>query len=558
MNRFLVAFALLVFSLLFLFSPVVSADGMLIPRDLTANIRETHQLLVADVGRDSASEKLFISIESDKNDSIIVAIPFQKKPTTFNVERKNLTDFKFENHLNEVAELAKQNDRFRTFGESAVGRTIYSYAFLTLAPAAPLGIFVLLMGGLRGGVFGSASLGSGLTPDEVRAFEGGSVEIYGVTNDNLDSIIARYGLDASLRDKYKSYGHLYLYVLTLKPVYRKKSLYGVLRDFCPDPKQALQLLGKETVSSEEWSATGCRIRFRGQYSTLEQARADCKWSGKSDLYECLQSYGPDFLSLDIVKAIFSSDVTGVQVSFDSELDDGKFWFPLGTSAFWSEPIGVTGLYLFVPQDLELNGGGLKKVGAYGGKSVFLKEFFFDNPNYDFNTIVQSKGVSAFSDAFKSLLAAILDFLHVFTYTIAFLASLLAGAAMVWFKSEKKVGWIAAFKESFKAWGLYFFGSLAAILLAAAVVFLALLFSNGLGLSGGIGLIYGALVALVAFAVWGGSLFLIQTKGVQLFFAGKRSFSEYVMFLATSWIIGLAATIAFLVFFFLLIALYYAF
>jgi hypothetical protein len=241
------------------------------------------------------------------------------------------------------------------------------------------------------------------------------------------------------------------------------------------------------------------------------------------------------------------------------LRNGEYWFPLGTSAIWPKTGGVTGLYLFVPSNLELSGTGLKRVGSLDGEKVFVREYFMESPSYDLNARVQTASLSIVTDSLRWLVALLIEFCSIFAYVVAFFASVAGGT--VFFKRKNaqnaRNSWRNAFFDSLRLWVVYVGGALLAVASAAAVVFVPAWVMSQIPNSYLYSALFTLLFVLIALGVWAIVLVLSWREGFKRFLAGRYSFSECFLSLAASWLVGLAFTVVFLVALSLLTNLYYA-
>lgn len=546
---------ILVIILVFLLvAPLVSADGMPLPRSLEGTVRETHQLVAASLSQESADVHLFISIESNKEDAVIVAIPFRKKPISFTAERTNLSEFKEFTHLNEVEKQVAEDERHSSQASDVGNRIALSYAALAFAPLAPLGLFAVFLGfGFLEsiGTFGAGAGGKFIPADERRFYEWGWLEVYGVTQQNIDDIITAYNLDPALKTRYKEYGKMWLYVLSIKPVYKPKGLYDVLQEECREPKKALELLArKQKITQSDWSRTGCRIPLTG---SRYYASSKCVAQNKS-VFECPEAYSVEAFKESL------KDASGMDVHFVSEYEDGEFWYPLGTGQFWNEPISYTAVYAFIPKELELASSGLKKKTSYGSRDVYVKEFFAENPDYDLRMRVQPKLFSYATELLKGSASFLLDAFALLAYAISFIASVLVGGFLLKKEKAKRGGKQEnVFKKSFFLWCLYFFGSVAVVVAAAIAAVGTVMAFTAAGAAAGetarniftlVGILAAALVFL---AIWIGGWFLIQKTGLRKL---STSWPEYAGFLLKSLAVSLVFAISFWVCFQLLTAFYY--
>ncbi|MFH1471004.1 MAG: hypothetical protein ABIF01_04600, partial [Candidatus Micrarchaeota archaeon] len=77
------------------------SDGFHMP-SATGNIRETHQLVAAEIDREYADVRMYLALESDSNETVTLVVPLKYKPELFNVQEIELGAYKRKTNLPEV------------------------------------------------------------------------------------------------------------------------------------------------------------------------------------------------------------------------------------------------------------------------------------------------------------------------------------------------------------------------------------------------------------------------------------------------------------------------
>jgi hypothetical protein len=90
---------------------------------------------------------------------------------------------------------------------------------------------------------------------------------------------------------------------------------------------------------------------------------------------------------DLVDAVYgSTDFAGEVMTIDLPLDDGKVFFPLGTSAGWSNEVGNIDILFKVPGDKDLEIADTKDA-FYDGSHWYLFQMELANPGFDLESTI---------------------------------------------------------------------------------------------------------------------------------------------------------------------------
>lgn len=466
------------------------ADGAYIPSPVSGNVFETHQLLVANLTENSVDARVFISIEGNANADLVYFFPFKDKPAFFDFGETQASDFRKNYGLAQADDALKQKQKYRALADGVDGTLLWSAGLTAFAPLAPLALLTLV-GGIGGiGAVGSQSFGAGSKGlEETRVFSRGTLEVYNVSEANIDYIITKYGADASLKERFKEYGQMHLYVFTIRPY--ESGLSSVF-DLCYDSKAALKLLAQDKITSSEWNrACGPAIPFEG-YGMLGNYYAPGNYDSDSRVPEGVVP------TLNQLKSLVEG-AKGLELHYVQDLPDGKFWYPLGTGQFWDNPIGLTALYVFTPQSHSLSSSLDFERVSYAGKTAYVRKITAENPDYDVVMSASESGLAGAGDAMRAGLGGLLEFLAALAFLVP-LAGALAGGARVLQKEKAAKPWMKS-ALLLAVWLFTWAAGLAAAVFVGGLFSLAIVVvgmnSQGIALALGIVAVLAALGAFLA-------------------------------------------------------------
>jgi len=405
---------------LLLLLPLAAADGMYVPRPFSGSIFETHQLLAANLSESRADVSLFISMESNSTGEITYLFPFKEKPLSFSVEETNVSAFKKSTGMAETEAALKNELSYGTRAENVKNMVLLSSAALVFSPV--MSVPFLFLGtfnmGARSGSQGALSFGaSGGKSDsgllETSYFSRGKLEVYNVSDTNIDYILSHYGADPSLKTKFKEYGKMRLFVLTVRPY--ESGLQSSLAD-CNDPEAALKLVVQDEINYNEWRYACPRISTSAHYPGYLPP-APCNTNSRSSI--CLPT-------VQELKGM-AEGAPGFVLHYSLNLPDGEFWYPLGTGQFWENPIGITELQFSVPQASSLSGPkGFERV-SHNGRAFYLRRIIGENPDYDMSVSIRGDYAAFLADSVKRMCAFLMEVLTALPLLVPFLGAFIGGA-----------------------------------------------------------------------------------------------------------------------------------
>ncbi len=468
MRKVLFAFFLLSVLIGFAF-----ADGFYMP-SAKGNIRETHQLVAAEIDKEYADVRMYIALESDSNETVTFIVPLKYKPELFNVQEIELGTYKNKTNLPDVEKQILDKNKYNEIYSDILASTAGTYAGAVFAPILPFGASILYLGVFNLGASASFGVGGDQGLVERYGFSKGTVEIYELRNDTMDQLVEKYNLDPSVKTRFKEYGHMYLHVITVRPFYRKYDVYDLLNKSCKDPKGAFEYIaGSKKISYNDMYKYGCNLDYYGYISDYDMQNYNARL-GRDKKTELSSDEMIDFMksgrgiSVEVLRKI-TQESKGIEIHYKTKIDNGTFWYPLGTGQFWDKPIGLTGIYLFLQDGLKIEKGEFD-VYKYGNWDVYTREIYAENPDYDIQFEVREKGFyDQLGGNTKDSIASLFVFLSSpVKFVIPVLLILAGGCALV--MRDDKVGWGKALKKTLKAWGIYLLSSVTVFLAYVAVIF----------------------------------------------------------------------------------------
>ena len=209
-------------------------------------------------------------------------------------------------------------------------------------------------------------------------FDGFSIDVFGVDAEGiLEHYLANKGLALPEGGAFDSYMGQYVAVVEAesKPPIDPED-FDLLRQWAPNMTQNLtdHLRENPKLSSD---------RIRDLKWTLEsQIYQEVGWSDKHKIERSLER-----IMWDLVDAVYgSTDFAGEVMTIDLPLDDGKIFFPLGTSAGWPNEVGEIDILFRVPEDRDLDIDDTRDA-FYAGSHWYLFQMELANPGFDLESAI---------------------------------------------------------------------------------------------------------------------------------------------------------------------------
>ena len=239
-------------------------------------------------------------------------------------------------------------------------------------------------------------------------FDGFSIDVFGVDAGGiLSSYLTTKGLALPESGAFDSYMGQYVAVVEAesKPPIDPED-FDLLRQWAPNMTQNLtdHLRENPRLSSD---------RIRDLKYTLERQILD--EIGYRDPHNV--EWTLELIMWDLVDAVYgSTDFAGEVMTIDLPLDDGKVFFPLGTSAGWPNEVGDIDVLFKVPEDKDLDIADTKDA-YYDGSHWYLFQMELANPGFD----LESKVMEGNED--RKVEAARADWTYENSETIGYLIAL---------------------------------------------------------------------------------------------------------------------------------------
>lgn len=209
-------------------------------------------------------------------------------------------------------------------------------------------------------------------------FDGFSIDVFGVDAGGiLENYLADKGLAIPQSGAFDSYMGQYVAVVEAEsqpPIDPED--FEFLRTWAPNMTQNItdQLQEDPKLSSGE-------IRDL-KHSLEHQIRDEIEYRDPHNVQWTLE-----LVMYDLVDAVYgSTDFSGEVMTIDLPLDDGKIFFPLGTSAGWPNEVGDIDILFKVPEDKDLKIADTKDA-FYDGSHWYLFQMELANPGFDLESTV---------------------------------------------------------------------------------------------------------------------------------------------------------------------------
>ncbi len=358
--------------------------------DLFTSTFESRQLARVDlVAKDQQRISLFLSVYSlDPGKNLTIMVPLRTLPINVEGDPMKESEFRKEFLLDRVEREVIEQDMVEAmtrYGED--GSSAMAYAFGSMLLTLP-GEFMRQRYKLDsdGGGRYTDSLGEGsdksviVEPDVVQhyEFDGFSIDVFGVDAGGvLENYLADKGLVLPEGDAFDDYMGQYVAVVEARskpPI--EADRFEMLLTYAPNTTE--RLVGK--------------LRSNPKLGPYE--REDLKYDLSDDLYHEYDQRGayPSNSDLrealwDLVDAVWgNTDFEGEVLKVDLPLDDGKVFFPLGTSAGWPTTVGDIDVLFRVPEDRDLSIDGTEDA-YFGGYHWYLFQMELANPGFDLESPV---------------------------------------------------------------------------------------------------------------------------------------------------------------------------
>lgn len=373
--------------------PAVTGDGMPAYQivdindpdhpELFKSTFESRQLARIDLVNSSHERiSLFLSVYSmDPGKNLTIMVPLRTLPVDVTGEPMKETEFRSEYLLDRAEREVLEQDpdeawgKFRDKTSSALQMCFGSMVW-TLPAEYSRQSFHLAQGNGEG----KDSLGAGSDavieePEPVQhyEFDGFSIDVYGVDAGGiLGDYLATKGLIIPEGGGLERYEGQYVAVIEAesKPPIDDQD-YETFRTACPNTTAYLIDRLRESPVMTEYE------RRELKRDLIDELNNEVDYDQDRELRrECSR------ILEDLVDALFgSTDFEGEVLSVDLPLDNGKVFFPLGTSAGWPNQVGDIDVLFRVPEDKDLKVASSKDA-FFEGYHWYLFQMELANPDFD--------------------------------------------------------------------------------------------------------------------------------------------------------------------------------
>jgi len=373
-------------------SGLASGDGMPVTTiTVHRSLRENRQIAMVDVGNDgNETISLFISVASlEPGNDVTILVPLRTSPNTVGVARTNDSEFESSHHMGMLFGMDRKAD-------SAADGALKSYeeaagSLATLA-VIPMGMYFMVSGYMAGG--GGSPYQTIYVDDCLSA----SLFSFGNTS-SVNETFAQLGVEVpadtqKIIDDYGSYNAAVINVKTRPPIDEtnyssfQRAYPDVLRSFkefvASHPMIDISVMGYGNIDADYFQE-----EHYGYYNLIfndEELQVLLSRFSYSD-----SDYWQMFQQI-ILSTYGLAPSEGFALEVNLPLDDGKAFFPLGTSPSWSGQGSVK--VAFKTGD----GKGLDFTGADGtlvwkGSRYYLFDYGSESPSYDLDAKVVNAGMN---------------------------------------------------------------------------------------------------------------------------------------------------------------------
>ncbi len=337
-------------------SHMAAADGMPIPPDYRRweSLIETHQLVYFEIDptTDRTKVDMFISIKdiSDSNAEIKWVMPFKEKPLGFDLYEENYSKFN-ETFLVDIEDNFKMVSDARQAPYTFRSTLNKFYEYLLFGPFERRGWYGATRALSQSIGAAESTKGEGWIWEETYYTGHSMVAVYhAFSEQGLKDLLKHLSLPENLLKGYEKYSDMYLYVARIQPqgiVEEKTTSY--LEENCPNTyKRMVQSLKQQTYPIyRKIEIEPYRPYYDEDYWTRECVR-ECEDCSTAKVAVAIQ---------ELISALKEAkeegyDELGLHLSYILPLDDGQFWYPLGTGETWKE-VADTRIYGVVPFDYDI-------------------------------------------------------------------------------------------------------------------------------------------------------------------------------------------------------------
>ncbi len=330
---------------------------------------------------------LFLSVYSmDPGKNLSIMVPLRTLPDDVTGKPMNESEFREDYKLDRIEVEVVQQDPEEAEAKlweetSSALQTVFGSMLFTLPGEYSRQHYRLTSDGEKGESLGMDSGGATVkepVPVQHYEFDGFSIDVFGVDSGGiLENYLANKGLALPEGGAFDSYMGQYVAVVEAesKPPIDPED-FDLLRQWAPNMTQNLtdQLRESPKLSADKiWDL---------KHTLFRQIDNEVSWSDRHNVEWSLEG-----IMWDLVDAVYgSTDFAGEVMTIDLPLDDGKIFFPLGTSAGWHNEVGNIDILFKVPEDKDLEIANAKDA-FYDGSHWYLFQMELANPGFDLESTI---------------------------------------------------------------------------------------------------------------------------------------------------------------------------
>lgn len=426
----------LIFTFLFASIPFAAGDGMPAirfgewedpPEVVFSSIFESRQLATVELINDSHERiSLFLSVYSlNPKENLTIIVPLRTLPVNISGEPIKETDFRERYKINRAEkEVVRQNpdkaygrlgQQANEYFEFSFGSLVWTlpgeYTHENIRRARSYGTYDVMS---EGGY--TVSKTSEPQPIQHYEFDGFSIDIFGIDSGYvLSEYLEEKNLVLPDSESLEKYSNQYIAVIESKakaPI--SEADFNILQSNAPNSIETLieELKNKPDRKKYEISRLKADLHDEIYY----EIDSNLTYFERNELYEYMD---------DLVDVVFGeTDFEGEVIKIILPLDDGKIFFPLGTSAGWTNNVGDIDILFKVPEDISLSLPHSKSA-FFDGAHWYLIQMENSNPDFDLESSIKSVEFGA--EANKQLAGFVYD-----NYQLIGLLLVLAIIILIWF------------------------------------------------------------------------------------------------------------------------------
>jgi hypothetical protein len=369
---------------------------------------------------------LFLSVYSmDPGKNLSIMVPLRTLPDDVTGKPMKESEFREDYLLDkievEVVEQDPEEAEAKLWEETSMAlQSVFGSMLFTLPGEYSRQHYRLTSnGGKDESLGGTDSVGTTVrepAPVQHYEFDGFSIDVFGVDAGGiLSSYLAIKGLAIPESSAFDSYMGQYVAVVEAesKPPIDQED-FEFLMTWAPNMTQNLtdHLREKPKLSSDKiWWLKN---------SFENQIYHEIGWRDPHNIERTLIT-----IMEDLVDAVYgSTDFAGEVMTIDLPLDDGKIFFPLGTSAGWPNEVGDIDVLFKVPEDKDLKIADTKDA-FHDGSHWYLFQMELANPGFDLESTVMEGNED------RKVEAARADWTYENSQNLAYLISLII-LLVLWF------------------------------------------------------------------------------------------------------------------------------